>query len=62
MDFYDVGYLADGGPGGPEDSYRMKDSMTRLIENNKNVKFTVITCGNYDVSKDNLEVIKLEDA
>ena len=36
--------------------------FSQECDNNKNVKFTVITCGNYDVSKDNLEVIKLEDA
>ena len=61
MDFYDVGYLADGGPGGPESSYHMKDSLTRLIDSKKEIKFTVITCGDYKETKDNLEIIRLED-
>lgn len=61
MDFYDVGYLADGGPGGPEDSFRMKESLNRLVDGNESIKFTVITCGDYNHNKDNLEVIKLEE-
>ena len=63
MDFYDVGYLADGGPGGPESGYRMKDSLNRIIDSKKEIKFTVITCGDYEnnKNKDNLEVIKLEE-
>ncbi len=61
MDFYDVGYLADGGPGGPESSVRMKESLTRIIDRKKEIKFTVITCGNYDEEKENLEVVRLEE-
>jgi|TARA_Y100000590_G_C15489416_1_gene927094 hypothetical protein len=61
MDFYDVDYLADGGPGGPEDSYRMKESLSKIIDSKEEVKFTVITCGDYEKDKDNLEVIKLEE-
>tara|TARA_R110000824_G_scaffold101433_2_gene241013 strand:- start:4932 stop:5612 length:681 start_codon:yes stop_codon:yes gene_type:complete len=61
MDFYDVGYLAEGGPGGPENSVRMKESLTRIIERKKEIKFTVITCGDYTEKKENLEVIKLEE-
>ena len=61
MDFYDVDYLADGGPGGPEDSYRMKESLSKIIDSKEEVKFTVITCGDYTEKKENLEVIKLEE-
>ena len=61
MDFYDVGYLADGGPGGPESSVRMKESLTRIIDRKKEIKFTVITCGSYNEKKENLEVIRLEE-
>lgn len=61
MDFYDVGYLADGGPGGPESSVRMKESLTRIIDKKNKVNFTVITCGSYNENKENLEVIRLEE-
>jgi hypothetical protein len=71
MDFYDMGvhepnhaggYLAEGGPGGPEDGSRMKTSLARFVDSKSEINFTVITCGSYEHSKENLEVIKLEDA
>ena len=73
MDFYDIGtqgqhnraggYL-DGSisGGGPEDGERMKNSLTRFVDSKSEINFTVITCGNYEHSKENLEVIKLEEA
>ncbi len=61
MDFYDADYLAESGPGGPEDGNKMKDSLTRLINGNGGVKFTVITCGDYNHESDNLEIIKLKE-
>ena len=61
MDFYEVGYLADGGPGGPEVTHRMKESLSRLIDGHENIKFTVITCGDYKEKKDNLEIVSLEE-
>ena len=59
MDFYDVGYLADGGPGGPEDSKRMKDSVVRFVKNFPNKQFTIHTSGNLECKFPNLEIIKV---
>ena len=61
MDFYDMGYLADGGPGGPTAGHRMKTSLNRIIDDNEKIKFSVITCGDYTHKADNMEVIKLEE-
>tara|TARA_Y100000310_G_scaffold26320_1_gene25111 strand:- start:42 stop:764 length:723 start_codon:yes stop_codon:yes gene_type:complete len=73
MDFYDIGthgqhnraggYLDGSISGGaPEDGERMKNSLTRFVDSKSEINFTVITCGSYEHSKENLEVIKLEDA
>ena len=60
MDFYDVGYLAQHEVR-PESNARMKESLTRIIDRKKEIKFTVITCGSYNEKKENLEVIRLEE-
>ena len=72
MDFYDIGshqhnraggYLDGSTSGGaPEDGNRMKNSLTKFIDNKSEINFTVITCGNYNHSKENLKIIKLEEA
>ena len=60
MDFYDVGYLADGGPGGPESGRHMKDSVIRFIKNFPNIQFTIHTCGNLNFTSNNLKIINIE--
>jgi hypothetical protein len=40
----------------------MKTSLARFVDSKSEINFTVITCGSYEHSKENLEVIKLEDA
>ena len=60
MDFYDVGYLTDGGPGGPENGEKMKSSILRLIEKYPDKQFTIYTSGNLETTTSNLNVIKVK--
>ena len=62
MDFYDTTYLIDDGREWPiEDSNRMKQSLTKIIKECKNIKFKVFTCGNYNENIENLEITRFEE-
>ena len=61
MDFYDVGYLAEGGPGGPSSGIKMKDSILKLINNSPDKKFTIYTYGDLEINLPNCNLIKLKD-
>ena len=60
MDFYDVGYLADGGPGGPESGKHMKESIIKFINDFRNIQFSIYTSGDFNYKSPNLKIIKIK--